>query len=133
MLVYEKDRQQIASVADAAGAVGLPKALALAIDKGIELDNLAKFFNKTPDEFKTLVSDNLGTTATAIRDSGTNAPVGLADLLGIDQAATNSAMKSQDFVVGLNKLADTKGISHLIKRLITHQRIMSDRMRLQVI
>jgi hypothetical protein len=109
MLVYEKDRQQIASVADAAGAVGLPKALALAIDKGIELDNLAKFFNKTPDEFKTLVSDNLGTIATAIRDSGTNAPVGLADLLGIDQAATNSAMKSQDFVVGLNKLADTKG------------------------
>jgi hypothetical protein len=109
MLVYEKDRQQIASVADAAGAVGLPKALALAIDKGIEIDNLAKFFNKTPDEFKTLVSDNLGTIATAIRDSGTNAPVGLADLLGIDQAATNSAMKSQDFVVGLNKLADTKG------------------------
>lgn len=109
MLVYEKDRQQIASVADTKGAVGLPKALALAIDKGIELDNLAKFFSKTPDEFKTLVSDNLGSIATAIRDSGTNAPVGLADLLGIDQAATNSAMKSQDFVVGLNKLADSKG------------------------
>lgn len=116
MLVYEKDRQQIDSIATESvvdgktvRTVDLSKALGLAISKGIELDNLSKFFSKTPDEFKTLVSDNLGSIATAIRDSGTNAPVGLADLLGIDQAATNSAMKSQDFIVGLNKLADSKG------------------------
>ena len=115
---YEKDRQQIQSIAKDVTengktfkSVGLPEAISLAISKGIETENLAKFFGKTTDEFKTLVQNNLGPIATAVRDSGVNAPIGISELLGFKQSDINSAIKKQDFAVGLNKLADANGIS----------------------
>jgi hypothetical protein len=113
-MAYEKDRQQIDSIATettengkTVRTVDLSKALGLAISKGIELDNLLKFFGKTPVEFKALVNNNLGSISSAIRNSGVNAPIGLADLLGIDQSATNTALKEFDTKADLNNLAVT--------------------------
>ncbi len=114
-MVYEKDRQQIDSIAKdvtvngkTSRSVALPDAIALAISKGIETDNLAKFFGKTPAEFKTMVSDNLGSIASAVNKAGVDASIGLSDLLGISKDTTNAAVRRNDLQTGINSLAVTK-------------------------
>jgi hypothetical protein len=114
-MVYEKDRQQIDSIAKdvtvdgkTSRSVALPDAIALAISKGIETDNLAKFFGKTPAEFKTMVSDNLGSIASAVNKAGVDASIGLLDLLGISKDTTNAAVRRNDLQTGINSLAVTK-------------------------
>jgi len=96
-LVFEKDRSIFVGLIDPkTNQVDFPKAISTAIDRGIELDNLAKFYGKTEAEFKDLVQSNLGTIANSLRTQGINPEAGLNDLLGLKEADTIAALKSFD-------------------------------------
>lgn len=105
-LVYEKDRQQISSIAKD-GKVDLGSAMALAIKQSIEPKNLAKFFSTDSTGLVALAEKNLGSVANALRESGIDPGMGMSDLLGLDKTKTVSALKDFDLTAGLNKLAVT--------------------------
>lgn len=105
-LVYEKDRQQISSIAKD-GKVDLGSAMALAIKQSIEPKNLAKFFSTDSTGLVALAEKNLGSVANALRESGINPGMGMSDLLGLDETKTVAALKDFDLTAGLNKLAVT--------------------------
>ncbi len=105
-LVYEKDRQQISSIAKD-GKVDLGSAIALAIKQSIEPNNLAKFFSTDSTGLVALAEKNLGSVANALRTSGIDPGLGMSDLLGLDKTKTVAALKDFDLTVGLNKLAVT--------------------------
>lgn len=96
-LVYEKDRTIFNSLIDPeTNSIDFGQAITAAIDKGISLDNLAKFYGKTNDEFKTLVQNNLGYVADTLRDQGINPETGLNQLVGIKTSDTKSALQALD-------------------------------------
>lgn len=105
-LVYEKDRQQISSIAKD-GKVDLGSAIALAIKQSIEPKNLAKFFSTDSTGLVALAEKNLGSVANSLRESGINPGMGMSDLLGLDETKTVSALKDFDLTAGLNNLAVT--------------------------
>ena len=123
-LVYENDRQQfntlLKPVVDPATnktvqTVSYGDALKEAITKGIGLENLAKFFGQTPDQFKTTISSNLGSFADALRTSGVNAEAGLSDLLGIQPKDTTAALQAVDTdkaITGSLKQKEAGGLTY---------------------
>ena len=108
-LVFEKDRSIFVGLIDPkTNQVDFPKAISTAIDRGIELDNLAKFYGKTEAEFKNLVQSNLGVIANSLRTQGINPEAGLNDLLGLKEADTTAALKSFDQDVSIRSSLTNK-------------------------
>ena len=124
-MVYEKDRQQFNALAKdvtdpkdsskTIKSVSYADALNTAINQGIELENLAKFFGQTQDQFKTNISSNLGSFADSLRTSGINPEAGLSNFLGIKPADTTAALKTFDTdkaIIGSLKQKEDGGLTY---------------------
>ena len=101
-LQYEKDRQALSGFIktdpnDATkSTLSYTDALTAALQQGVSVDNLAKFFGQTPQQFTQTVKDNLGTFASTLRDAKLDPVTGLNSLLGIAANDTTKAMSLQD-------------------------------------
>lgn len=115
-LQYEKDRQAVASFIktdpnDATkSTLSYTDALTAALQQGVSVDNLAKFFGQTPQQFTQTVKDNLGTFASTLKDAKLDPVTGLKSLLGIEAGDTTKALQEKaiqndfaTFASGFNK------------------------------